>query len=84
MFAPLTSLLLGVERGSLGLAGHQPTSKFSEKPCVRGIRQRDRAGHLTPFASVYAHAYTQASVHIPLTKEHTIKKEKNQIQYKIA
>lgn len=36
---PLTPVLLGAEtRELLGLAGHQPHARFSEKLCFKGIR----------------------------------------------
>lgn len=43
----VTPVLSGAETGgSLRLPGHQPSSEFSERACLAGIRQNDRAGCL--------------------------------------
>jgi len=39
--------VLGDSGGDRRIAGCQPRSRFSEGPCLRGMNESDRAGHLT-------------------------------------
>lgn len=58
---------------SLALAGHQPSSGFSEKSCLEGIKvESEEAGHVMSFlaldcAHIYRHAHPCAH-----TRTHTL------------
>lgn len=40
IYAPVTLAPWGKEKGLLGLANHQPSTRLSQRPCLKGLRQR--------------------------------------------
>lgn len=67
--------LCGVDRGLLGLAGHQFNFRFRERLSVKGIKraENERSGH-KPLASTDVHWHTDSHVCIyppPSTHTHT-------------
>jgi hypothetical protein len=59
---PMSLHEFGVETGgTLGLAGHQPTSRFSEKLCLNGVRPKVKnQSHREPPPSVSQYPTSEA------------------------
>lgn len=81
-----TPVLWGLEMGEPGACWCQFSSRFSERPCLTGMRQSHKAGHLISSSACTPHAirstlhthihhkhtfmYTHTHIHTPYTDAH--------------